>query len=221
MAIEGIEDMVNIVLAAGALGTASFGIVEGLKFFRFFGLLGFDEIRKNLGPLWDTLSVAFGPEYKSMLEGVYFGDRADLERTLRQGIRIGLTQTNAEDAASILNTISGVDLKKAAAIIEAGKGLPDSLKNVVGRYELAADARVDAAMRLAEARYVVGQKISAMAVALVAAVLAGIVMYWSSYRPGIFFQSLIVGVAAVPLAPIAKDVATALQSAARALRQKA
>jgi hypothetical protein len=221
MGIDGIDDMVNVILAAGALGTAAFGIVEGLKYWRRFGLFGFDEIKKSLGPLWDTLSVAFGSEFETMLEGVYFGNRADLDRTLRQGIRIGLTANNAVDAASILKTISGADLKKAAAIIEAGKALPDNLKNVVGRYELAADARVDSALRLAETRYVASQKLAATAVALVAAVLAGIVMYWSSYGPGIFFQSLIVGVAAVPLAPIAKDVATALQSAAHALRRRA
>lgn len=221
-----INSLTDVVVATGALGTAAFGIVEGLKPWQAgrasIGLAGFGQLRLNLGPLWDTLSVAFGPNFELMLQGLYRGDRAELERTLRQGVRIGLTAKNAEDMAEILHTIDGAELKKAAAAIEAGKALPDNLKNVVGRFELAADARVDSALSLAQARYVGGQKVTAMVVALAIAIIAGI---WLSpgddYTCDSLVQSLVVGLAAVPLAPVAKDVATALQSAAQALRRKA
>src|SRR5690348_3327308 len=50
--------------AAGALGTACFGIVEGLKWTRL-GEMGFGRLQRILGdPLKSTLVVAYGEQYE-------------------------------------------------------------------------------------------------------------------------------------------------------------
>lgn len=54
-----IEEIGKIILATGALGTAAFGIVEALKWTRI-GEAGYGSINKVLGPIMDTLNVAYG-----------------------------------------------------------------------------------------------------------------------------------------------------------------
>lgn len=216
-------DLGEIVLATGALGTASFGIVEGaLKPWAIgpfsLGAWGFGQLKKNLGPLWKTLPVAFGPQYEQMLLTLYRGKRSEVERTLRQGIRIGLTPENAPEIAAILDTVAPAELTAAAAAVEHGDTPTDAQRNTLGRFELAADARVDAAIRLADTYYVGGQQVAASVISIVLALVAGRFVLPGPITP---WQSLGIGIAAVPLAPIAKDVATALQSAAKAMRAKA
>lgn len=63
--------LIEMVLAAGALGTAAFGIVEGLKWTRL-GELGFSKIEETLGSaLMPALKVAYGPQYVSLLRAQY------------------------------------------------------------------------------------------------------------------------------------------------------
>ena len=89
------------------------------------------------------------------------------------------------------------------------------LRNVLGRFELAVDTRVDAALTLAQSHYVGATRITASVFALLIALAVGI------YLGGDYiFQAILVGIAAVPLAPIAKDLAAALQSASKAIRLK-
>ena len=216
-------DVTEMVLATGALGTASFGIVEGAfkpwAIGRFsLGAWGFGQLKKNLGPLWETLPVAFGPGYEEMLLALYRGQRSDVERTLRQGIRIGLTPENAPQIAKILHTVAAEELVAASKAVEHGETPADAQRNTLGRFELAADARVDAAMRLASLYYVGGQQVAASAVAVALAIITGFYVLPDQMN---FWQSLAIGVAAVPLAPIAKDVATAIQSAAKAMKARA
>ena len=85
------ENIGTIVLATGALGTAAFGIVEAFKWTRL-GYAGFSQIKKNLGPIWDTLRDAYGRDYEQVLRGQYRGNQQELVRTIRQGVRIGLTE---------------------------------------------------------------------------------------------------------------------------------
>ncbi len=202
-----------IILATGALGTVAFGIVEGLKWTPL-GEIGFGSIVKILGPLNEALRVAYGDAHELLLRGQYRGDQKELVRSLRQGVRVGLTDANAAQVARFLGSIDGEQLKQAVAGAEKGTELPTGLRNVLGRFELAADARIDAALAVAQSRYVGFNRVSASAAAILIAVIAGPQVGAS------LTKSLLVGLAAVPLAPIAKDVASAIQSASQALKGK-
>lgn len=207
-----IDNLVEIVLATGALGTAAFGIVEALKWTPI-GEIGFRSIRKVLGPIWKVLGVAYGEDFENLLRYQYKGAQEDLSRTLRQGVRIGLKANNAPDLAVFLGMIDEEKLSQAAQQAEVGEDLPDDLRNVLGRFELAVDTRIDAAMTLAQSRYQGALRVIASFVALGIALIVGVIL-------DTLLLAALVGVAAVPLAPIAKDLVTALQSAAQALRQR-
>ena len=84
------EHLSTAVLAAGALGTAAFGIVEGLKVFPWLAEAGFVVIRRLLSPIENALDVAYGADSMRLLKAQYRGDTAELVRVIRQGVRIGL-----------------------------------------------------------------------------------------------------------------------------------
>lgn len=205
-----VDVLVATLLATGALGTAAFGIVEGLKRWRLVGEAGFAAIPRILGPMMETLAVAYGARVEETLRAQYRGDRGELARVLRQGTRIGLTADNAARVAADLRAVSPAALEAAARALEAGQELEPELRNAVGRFELAADARIEGALALAQVRYAATARIAAAVTAVIIALAVGL-------YTGQVYRALLIGLAAVPLAPIAKDLATAVRSAARAL----
>jgi len=208
------DNLGTIILATGGLGTAAFGIVEALKWTRL-GEAGFGSINRVLGPILELLRAAYGADFQSLLRAHYRGDQRELTRVIRQGVRVGLTAGNATQAAEFLGMIDGERLAEAARLVAEGRELPAELRNVLGRFELAVDTRVDAALTLAQSHYVGATRITASVFALLIALAVGI------YLGGDYiFQAILVGIAAVPLAPIAKDLAAALQSASKAIRLK-
>ena len=203
----------TFVLAAGALGTAAFGIVEGLKRFQAIGEAGFSVLLGILGPIMTALRVAYGTDAEQMLRAQYRGDHQALTTVMRQGARIGLTPATAAEIARSLGSIDPALIQQAAAAVEHGDELPPPLRNVLGKFELAVDARIDAALALAEDRYKRTALIAASIVALAIAIFVG-------YTQGRLLQAVLVGLVAVPLAPVAKDVATALKAATDALKAR-
>ncbi|MCC6697204.1 MAG: hypothetical protein IT365_16370 [Candidatus Hydrogenedentes bacterium] len=234
-----VSELVTLITASGALGTAAFGIVDVLKgHWKALGTAGFGEITKHLGELTDTLAVAFGPKYRELLEAQYQGNSEDFARTLRQGVRVGLTSANAEKMASFLGVLDLKALREAAEKVEraeidlarlaetepgdaaeaaAIKEL-EQAQRILGRYEMAADTRIDAAITMALTKYRTRAKLWASAVAIVLGALSG----WALGRENEndILLGLALGVAAVPLAPVAKDIATAIQSTAAAMKGK-
>lgn len=217
------ENLGRLIMATGALGIAAFGIVEGLKWTRL-GVAGFARGMRLLGPLTSALELAYGPEWPELLKALYRQGRitGDLPRTLRQGVRAGLAPDNAAEIADHLGVGSANTLKAAARAVAAGKPPSDPQRNVLGRFELAADARIDAALGLADSRYVVAQRLAAGAVALAIAVLVALLPQvtagaWDVDSLGL---AILIGLAAVPLGPISKDVVNGLQAAQQALRNR-
>jgi len=208
------ENLGTIILATGALGTAAFGIVEALKWTRL-GEAGFRAILKVLGPIIELLRTAYGPDFQNLLRAQYRGDQRDLTRVIRQGVRVGLTAANANQAARFLGMIDGERLTEAARQVEEGQELSAELRNVLGRFELAVDTRIDAALMLAKSRYVGATRVTSSIIAILIAVAVGVFL-----GEGYMFQAILVGIAAVPLAPVTKDLVSALQSASKAIRLK-
>lgn len=210
-----INTLSSAIAAAGALGTASFGIVEGLKW-SALGTAGFGCIGEYLGnDLVGCLRSAYGPEFERLLRAQYRQDsqsQAGIAKSLRQGVRIGLTTANAENVARFLGTVTPAALKQAAAAVEAATPLNDAERGAIGRFELAADARIASALSRAQDVYVGWVRGSASLCAIVLGIATALIL-GSDLMDG-----LIVGIVAVPLAPIANDVVAALQAATRAMR---
>lgn len=217
-----LEQLSVMIMAAGGLGTASFGIVEALKWSRV-GEFGYKKIPQTLGPLMDALKSAYGNDYDKLLRAQYRKDRKEqkiLTRTLRQGIRVGLNKNNVKMIAEFLGHSDTESL--LAAVETLGKiaqsedfDFPEKQRNALGRFELAVDARIDAAVTLAYDSYVGSIRLLASLVSLVIAMLAAFLLDVS------YIKAVIVGIMAVPIAPMANDIVGALQSAAKALQKKA
>lgn len=210
-----INTLSSAIAAAGALGTASFGIVEGLKW-TALGTAGFGSIGEYLGhDLVGCLRGAYGPEFERLLRAQYRQDsrsQALIAKSLRQGVRIGLTTANAENVARFLGTVAPAALRQAAAAVEASTPLSDAERGAIGRFELAADARIASALSRAQDVYLGWVRGSASLCAIVLGIAAALIL-GSDLVDGV-----IVGIVAVPLAPIANDVVAALQAATRAMR---
>jgi len=210
-----ISTLSGVIAAAGALGTASFGIVEGLKW-TALGTAGFGCIGEYLGQdLVGCLRVAYGPDFERLLRAQYRQDsqaQSVIAKSLRQGVRIGLTAANAENVARFLGAVAPGSLKQAAAAVEAARALSDAERAAIGRFELAADARIASALSRAKDAYLGWVRGAASLCAIVLGVATAL-MLGSELVDGV-----IVGIVAVPLAPIANDVVAALQAATKAMR---
>jgi len=211
-------DLGEFVLAAGAVGTAAMGIVEGFKA-TWLQPPGFLSLDKSLAWARPALIKAYGTDYKKLLMSLFRLNRSDgdLPRILRQGVRIGLDENNARGMEEALLGKDNNQLTAIAKKVSKGAKLEDPDRNILGRFEVAADARIDAALALGERAYINIIRFGAFMVALVLSLVTALLV-----KPdfGGFLTALITGLVAVPLAPIAKDVAKALQSAAKAIGGK-
>jgi hypothetical protein len=221
--------LATMVLATGALGTASFGVVDGLKWTRL-GESGFPTIKKLLGPaLMRALHYAYGERYEEFLRAQYRDGRGkgEIGRTLRQGIRIGMYDMSDADVDKLVAQLPGVNpdaLKAATSSQKSGEPPTDEQRQALARFEMAVDARIDAALALAEDRYVGAARGAASMFSVVFALIVGFILGLSGGGMGGLWQtvgfSVLIGIAAVPVAPVAKDIATALSSAEQALRRR-
>jgi hypothetical protein len=190
-------------------------------------------IRANLDPLVPALVLAYGDDVMEVLKAQYRSGRSkgDLPRTLRQGVRIGFGLMPAgeiEAVARALGLPAATAQAVARALVATRSARPPALgqpapaegpppvseadRAAMAQLETAIDARIDAGLVLAEALYVTQTKLVASVVALAIALVVG------RFLPAPWWLSVAFGVAAVPLAPVAKDVATAVQEAVKAMQ---
>lgn len=95
--------------------------------------------------------------------------------------------------------------------------MTDEQRSAMARLETMIDARIDAALALADTQYVSQTKLLATFVSLVISFAVG----WSlDMVPGQWGWCLLVGLAAVPLSPVAKDLSTAIHEAAKTLKAR-
>lgn len=246
-------EVVQIILAIGALGATAMGIVEGFKSERILFIrinspvrrIGFARIKTSMVCFEPLLRAAFGPDAWEILLSQYQASRKDVARKLREATRIGLNPETATVAATKL----GWSQERLDALVEASKLAMedpevepqenetaakrkarlerqkelDHARYILGQYEMAIDARIEAACGLAESDYQSGMRNVAAYVALVIAVAAGLLL-GSEDNPaepfGLVPYAILAGLAAVPLAPIAKDVTKALQQATAILQRR-
>ncbi len=224
--------LTEMVLAAGSLGAAAYGIVDGFKFSAKFASAGFNQIKMALGaPIYEALRYAYGSQFTNLMRAQYINGRSsgDLPRTLRQGVRLALNSENAEALAATIGHLDGKALKDAATAVETGANVSHQQRSLIARFEVAVDTRVDAALALAENKYKGVMQMRASGVSIVLAVIGSFAFNVQQNSDGLthaftfedFVIALVVGIAAVPLAPIAKNVSTALQSVAKATKARA
>jgi hypothetical protein len=225
-------NILNFLSAAAGLGTAAMGLVDATKAFGGGpSNFGFCHITTAIKPFLvraPGAATAFGSaEVLETLKANWLNGvaKADQKAKAKALIHLGLTQGNA----SALAAAAGVDATKLTSLTQkTAAGTPASQDeiNVLGQFDAVVSAVLDAAYERADQKYRNASKLLATLVAVVLGGIGGWLVYGSGHPGSVgsyfaswqFGLSLVVGLSATPLAPVAKDLATALQAATTAVR---
>lgn len=228
-----LQNILNFIAAAGSLGTAAYGLVDASK--AVLGGMsnpGFGYVRKAVEPLLAAAGpgAAFGPAQilatlkANWLNGVA---KADQKAAAKSLIRQGLTPANAPQLATATGVNPG-ELSALAGRIRDGQNLTPQDINVLGRFDAVVSAILDLGYERGDQLYRNAAKIAASVVAIVLAAVGGGVIYLhtttdvgagigSYLHSNNFLLAILVGAISTPLAPVAKDLSSTLQAAAKAV----
>jgi hypothetical protein len=204
------------------------GLVDTTKAFRGGpSNFGFGYIEGSLEPFLAPLggkSAAFGKSEvlltlkANWLNGVA---KADQKAKAKSLIHLGLTK----GSAARLATAAGVDGKKLVSLVEktaTGEQPTQEEVNVLGQFDAVLSAVLDTAYERGDQKYRNASKFLAMLVATILGAVGGWIVIgsgsFSFFTTREFALSLLVGMMATPLAPIAKDLTTSLQAAVSSAR---
>ena len=212
-------DLPKIVLAIGALGTAAYGVVDVSKgFWGGVSNRGFGDIKNVVskfipaapgekdGPALSLTSVLTTLK-ANWLNGMGLADQKSVAKAL---IKLNLNAATASGMAAA----TGVDGKILASIagkLSTGEALTPPETDAYGRFDLLLSALLDQGYQRADQRYRNSAKLLAVPVAVLLALLGA----WAIAGSGLTWldalRAVAGGLLATPLAPMAKDVASAIQ----------
>jgi hypothetical protein len=211
------------IAAVGALGTAAFGLVDAFKALPGGGIsrAGFKFIRQTITNLTppDAGIDGGGLSRDSVLttlishwiNGADSGSQLSIAKSL---IKLRLTPATAPGLA-VATGVSAPVLTQVATSIADGTALTTQQSDAYGRFDLMLSTLLDQAYQRADQRYRNMAKIAAIPVSIVLAMVAAYVL-----PPGTISlaQAALLGLIATPVAPIAKDISTAVSTGAQALQ---
>lgn len=200
--------------------------------------VGLGAVRRMARPFRPALLCAYGEDAAELVAQQYQSGRSagSAPDTIRQGVRLGLPYLGVEAATTLIASVWSMDQAHAATLAAALQA-PNAARPadapptadeaaavaLAGRFAAALDARINAAFQLADQRYQTVAKTAAG----VAAVLLALLFNWglAEHEPsggmsGLFAWPLAfgIGLVAVPLAPVAKDLSSSLQNALTAFK---
>jgi hypothetical protein len=219
-------DLSKVVLSIGGLGTAAYGVVDATKGFGGgISNRGFGDIKKVVtklipqsepGSLREA-AVSLDSSLRTLranwLNGMVLGDQKAVAKAL---IKLNLTPGTAHHMAGA----TGVDktvLEKIAVKLGTDTALTQPETDVYGRFDLLLSALLDQGYQRADQRYRNSAKLLAVFVAMALALIGGrIVVGQAFFSSGSeLSRALLAGLLATPLAPIAKDLSSAIQAGAK------
>jgi hypothetical protein len=226
-----LSNILNFLAAAAGLGTAAMGLVDSTK--AFCGgpsNFGFGYVKEAVEPFLVTADggqTALGKaEILRTLKANWLNGvpKADQKAKAKSLIHLGLTQGNAAPLAKA----AGVDAEKLTALAQKtadGTNPATDEINVLGQFDAVVSAVLDTAYERGDQQYRNAVKLLSTLVATVLGGVGGWLVYgsgaadsvWNYFGTWQFGLSLMVGLSATPLAPIAKDLSTSLQAAAKAV----
>jgi hypothetical protein len=209
-------DLPKAIAAVGALGTAAFGLVDATKPIFHVNSLGFSGIRNAVTPLIPgdnaTNSLAASKILDTLEANWMNGTDLTSQKAIAKSlIKLHLVASNAEKVATACGVDSAV-LTSIATKTSSGVSMTQTESDVFGRFDLIVTALLDEAYQRADQSYRNGTRLVAMLFAVVLAVLGA---FAAHVDMGV---AIIIGLLATPLAPIAKDLSSALATAVNALQ---
>ena len=214
-------DFGNILASVGALGTAAFGLVDATKVYRGgVSNIGFGFIKRAVAPYETALRLVDANDPYATILGNWLNGvaKADQKATVKSLIRLGLTGGTVSSLAAGAPGIEAAALQAAALKVDAGQILADEDITVLGRFDAVLDAQMDAAFERADQQYRNAAKVLAAIFAIVLALIGVWIINGKAVEFSDFMLALFVGVIATPLAPVVKDLSSAIGTAVSALK---
>lgn len=206
----------HAVLAIGALGTAATGLVDSTKAFAGgISRAGFGYIKRlihrtvpaNTSGAGLTINDILGTLLANWMNGMDPGSQKAIAKSF---IKLHLNESTAAALAAQTN-VNPADLTSVAAKLAAVLPLTTAESDAYGRFDLAISALVDLAYERGDQFYRNSCKVLACIFAVILAILGNLQLAPQSRLPG--WEAVVVGLIATPLAPMAKDIANAIQTA--------
>ncbi|WP_243286621.1 hypothetical protein [Geothrix terrae] len=224
------DSLTHFITAAGALGTAAFGLVEAAKGTTPLGVAGLRRLERALGRAnLRALHRTYGKEgWDHILRGAYRKGDAALMQVLRDGLKVALDGPEDKEFAKALNLDSG---KLEAALktfrdsqVKGGPGVDEAQlqegRKVLGTAELTLNAWVEGAVATAMNARVGWTQCWAGIVAILGALSVAAMVPPDGSLAGHLGKALLLGVVAVPIAPISKDLVSLLKAAKEAVGRR-
>lgn len=216
------------IVAIGALGTAAFGLVDSFKVLPGGGIsrAGFKFVRAEVVKLTPPLASLDKTELSrdaiiytlqsQWINGVDKGNQISIAKSL---IKLRLLPDTAE-ALAALTGVNAAILKQVATKIQAGDsaGFTQQESDVYGRFDLLLNTRLDQAYQRADQRYRNSAKAAAIPVALVLAIVGALLVFGTGEFLHRLPFAVLAGLVSTPIAPVAKDIASAISTAAQAFQ---
>ena len=210
----------QIILAIGSLGTAAYGVVDVSKgFWGGVSNRGFGDIKKVVSQFISdgggvsalSLTSVLATLRANWLNGMALADQKSVAKAL---IKLNLNAASANRMA----TATGVDATAMASIAEklsTGAALTPVETDAYGRFDLLLTAVLDQGYQRADQRYRNSAKLLAVPVSVALAILGAWALANGKLNCNDFWRAAIGGLLATPLAPIAKDLSSAVQEATK------
>lgn len=218
-----IPQLSTMIIAVGALGTAAFGLVDAFKALPGGGVshFGFRFVRnaiKDLLPDGTKTAMSRDKIVESLKSQWINGampvnDQVSVAKSL---IKLQLSP----DTAAALAKATGVDaaiLATVAQSMQTATALSAVQSDVNGRFDLALTTLLDQAYQRGEQRYRNAAKSTAVVVAVALSLVANGYVVPEANRLSAL-GALLLGLVATPIAPVAKDIASAVQTASKAIQ---
>jgi hypothetical protein len=221
-------EITDVIAAVAALGTAAFALVDSSKaFWGGISNAGFGHIKRVVtglvvgeSPAPLGLDAILATLRANWLNGTPLSDQKAIAKSL---IKLRMTPKNA----ALLAQATGVDsvvLESVAGKIASGTNLSLGEADVYGRFDLILTAMLDEGYQRADQKYRNSSKAMAVPVSVALAIVGGWqingsdvgILQYLGTQQGII--SLLVGLLATPVAPISKDLSSALATAVRTMQ---
>jgi hypothetical protein len=221
----------QVITAIGALGTSAFGVVQAFKpVCPFINRIGFSGIGKTVSKLTPPGQGAASPinalpqkEVLNSLEANWVNgtDLASQKAIAKSLVKLHMNADNAAALAAATN-VDATLLTAAAVSMSTGVALTQAQTDANSRFDLIVTALLDECYQRADQHYRNWTRGLAAVVAVVLALVGGWMIGGEPFWTYLFSKSggiaVIVGLLATPLAPIAKDLSTALTVAVNTMQ---
>ncbi len=217
-------NLADAVLAIGSLGSAAFAVVDASKAFAGgISRVGFGHVDRALGRLFPAttqasdaanplaLAAVRATLFANWLNGMTLAEQRMQAKTL---VKLRLDPANATDLATRTGVNAEV-LGRIALKYTTGDALDHIEQDVAGRFDLILTTLLDEGYQRADQAYRNAAKIASGLVAVVLALIANAGLGGGAVSWPV---ALVAGLLAAPLAPVSKDLASAVQTAVRGMQ---